>query len=348
VQAFETIEGQSPWLMIFLIGVVILVVLAVVNYAIAHLAEQRHPPTGSFMEVGGVRLHYSERGSGRPIVLIHGNAVSGGDYNTSGVAERLVGSYRVIVFDRPGFGYSERPRGRQWMAAVQADLLHDALVRLDVRRPVVVGHSWGTLVALALATRHRADIAGLVLLAGYYFPTPRLDALAVAPVATPVLGDVLRYTVSPLFGWLTMPGVKRAMFAPSPMTPRFEKEYSTAMALRPWQIRATASDGTLMVPSAVDLSAHYGELATMPVVIMAGDGDLIVGYGQAQRLHEAIPGSELQIVQGVGHMLHHVVTDRVVEAVEELVARSGSDEAAPATSSDLRDYDVSGTRLAGA
>src|SRR5947209_17547636 len=95
VQVFGTIEGQSAWLMIFLIGVVILVVLAVVNYAVARLAEQRHPPAGSFMEVGGVRLHYSDRGTGRPVVLIHGNAVTGADYNTSGVAERLVGSYRV-------------------------------------------------------------------------------------------------------------------------------------------------------------------------------------------------------------------------------------------------------------
>ncbi|MBV8914890.1 MAG: alpha/beta hydrolase [Acetobacteraceae bacterium] len=319
-------------MILFLIGVVLLVILALLNYGVARVAEQRHPPTGSFMEVSGVRLHYSDRGTGRPIVLIHGNAVSGGDYNTSGVAERLVGSYRVIVFDRPGFGYSERPRGRQWMAAAQADLLQQALVRLDVRRPVVVGHSWGTLVALALATRHRGDIAGLVLLGGYYFPTARLDALAVAPVATPVIGDVLRYTVSPLFGWLTMPGMKRAMFAPSPMTPRFTKEYSTAMALRPWQIRATASDGTLMVPSAAGLSADYSKLAAMPVVIMAGDGDLIVGSNQAERLHEAIPGSELQIVEGVGHMLHHVVTDRVVEAVQELVQRSGPGEEALAAS----------------
>ena len=321
---FEIVRDLPFWLVIFLVFVAIMALLALVNVLVALVAEHRHPPTGAFLEVDGVRLHYSDRGTGRPVVLIHGNAVTGGDYNTSGVAEQLIGTCRVIIFDRPGFGYSQRPHGRLWTAAAQADLLHEALVRLDVRRPVVVGHSWGTLVALALAERYPADTAGLVLLSGYYFPTPRLDALMVAPVVIPVLGDILRYTLSPLLGWITMPAMKRAMFAPSPMTPRFEAEYSTAMELRPSQIRATAADGTLMVPSATGLSGRYGELA-MPVVIMAGSGDLVVGHRQAEQLHRAIPGSGLQVVEGVGHMIHHVRTGDVVEAVREVVRRSAGE-----------------------
>ena len=63
----------------------------------------------------------------------------------------------------------------------------------------MVGHSWGTLVALAFAVRFRADTAGLVLLSGYYFPNLRLDALLVAVGAIPIWGDVLRYTISPDF-----------------------------------------------------------------------------------------------------------------------------------------------------
>ena len=117
--------------------------LAQANHAAARRAEREHPPEGSFMEVDGVRLHYSDRGTGQPIVLIHGNAVSGDDYDTSGVAELLLETNRVIVFDRPGFGHSERPRGRAWTAMQQAELLHKALKRLGIERPVVVGHSWG-------------------------------------------------------------------------------------------------------------------------------------------------------------------------------------------------------------
>ena len=85
-------------------------------------------------------------------------------------------------------------------------------------------------MALALTQRHLAGVAAL-LLGGYYFPAPRLDTLLVAPAAVPVLGDVLRYTVSSVFGWLTMPLMKRAMFAP--VSERLKREYSTALALRP-------------------------------------------------------------------------------------------------------------------
>src|SRR3954469_16580738 len=123
---------------IALAGAATLATLAVANHVAARCAERRHPPKGSFLVVDGVRLHYSDRGEGSPVVLIHGNAVTGDDWNTSGVAEKLLRRHRVIIFDRPGFGYSQRPRGRVWTAARQADLLHRAVQLLGVERPVVV------------------------------------------------------------------------------------------------------------------------------------------------------------------------------------------------------------------
>jgi pimeloyl-ACP methyl ester carboxylesterase len=306
--------GSLPWQTAPLAVAIILAIMAGVNHAVSRGAERRNPPKGSFLEVDGVRLHYSDRGTGQPVLLLHGNAVTGDDYNTSGVTERLVGTCRVVIFDRPGFGYSERPRWRAWAAMEQAGLLHKALTELGVQRPVVVGHSWGTLVALALAIRYPADTAGLVLLSGYYFPTFRLDALMVAPGAIPVLGDILRYTIAPLFGWLTMPLTKRLMFAPAPMTGRFRAEYSAGMALRPSQIRATCVDGTFMVPSAMSLRARYAKLS-LPVTIMAGDGDKIVSHRLGERLRATISGSTLLIVEGAGHMVHHVAPDQVAEAI---------------------------------
>ena len=288
--------------------------LALANHAAARRAEREHPPKGGFIEVDGVRLHYTDRGAGQPIVLIHGNAVTGDDYDTSGVAGQLLETHRVIVFDRPGFGHSERPRGRPWTAMQQAELLHKALKQMGIERPVVVGHSWGAIVALSLAARHPTDTAGLVLLSGYYFWTLRPDVLLVAAGAIPVLGDILRHTVSPWLGRLLMPLQKRAMFSPAPVTTRFRREYSDAMALRPSQIRATSMDGALMIPGALGLRRHYDELR-MPVLIMAGSGDKVVFKRNAERLHGEIAGSVLRIVEGAGHMVHHSAPRRVVEAI---------------------------------
>jgi pimeloyl-ACP methyl ester carboxylesterase len=137
-----------------------------------------------------------------------------------------------------------------------------------------------------------------------------------------VLGDVLRYTISPIFGWLTMPLTKWAMFAPAPVTARFKAEYSNAMMLRPSQIRAACVDGTWMVPSAMGLQNHYGKLS-IPVTIMAGNGDKIVSHRLAERLQAAIPGSTLHIIEGAGHMVHHVAAGQVTDAILTMSRTSG-------------------------
>ncbi len=308
-------------------GAVTLGALAVANHFMARAAERRHPPEGMFIEVDGIRLHYSDRGKGSPVVLIHGNAVSGDDWNTSGVAELLLKSHRVLIFDRPGFGYSERPYGRVWSADRQAGLLHKALARLNIERPVLVGHSWGAIVALALASRHQDELAGIVLVSGYYFWTLRPDVLLVTVAALPVLGDLLRYTISPVLGWLQMPLLKWQMFAPAPIPARFQGDYSNAMALRPSQLRATSEDGALMIPGALALRGHYQNL-TLPVIIIAGDGDKVVFNRRAKQLATQISNSLLRIIKGAGHMVHHFAPHEVAFAVESVAkaSRAGASE----------------------
>jgi pimeloyl-ACP methyl ester carboxylesterase len=72
----------------------------------------------------------------------------------------------------------------------------------------------GAMVAMAMALDYPTEVRGLVLLAGYYYPGLRVDALLTAPVALPVLGDVMRYTVTALSGRLMLGGLVKGMFAP--------------------------------------------------------------------------------------------------------------------------------------
>jgi pimeloyl-ACP methyl ester carboxylesterase len=296
----------------------VLAATAAVFYVRARRDERRHPPSGRFLETDGVLIHYVDQGQGQPVVLLHGNGVMAEDWEISGILGAAAEQRRVIAFDRPGFGYSERPRSTIWTAAAQADLLYKAMKQLGIDRPIVVGHSWGTLVALGLALEHPNDIGGLVLLSGYYFPTMRADVPLSSGPAIPIIGDVMRYTVSPLLGWLLAPKVFRKVFAPMPVSERFAAEFPTGLALRPWQIRASAADTALMIPAATAFSGRYKEI-TMPVVIMAGDKDEIVDFGrQSEHLHRALPQSELQRIAGAGHMVHYVVPHQVVDATNRL------------------------------
>jgi pimeloyl-ACP methyl ester carboxylesterase len=297
-----------------------LAAVAVLNTWRARRSERRHPPGGRFVEVDGVRLHYLEQGEGPPVVLLHGNIVAADDWVLSGVLDRVAQRHRVIAFDRPGYGYSDRPQGSAWGAAAQAGLLLRAFEALRIEHPVVVGHSWGTNAALALALADPTAVRGLVLLSGYYNPTVRADALLVAPAAAPVVSDVLRYTVSPLLGAATLPLLVKGMFAPLPVPERFRRGFSHGMALRPWQIRAEAQDGVTMAPGVAAMRDRYPELR-MPVAIMVGSEDRVVDVGRHSiRLHEQIPHSGLRVVPGVGHMVHHAVPDEVAQMIEAIAS----------------------------
>jgi pimeloyl-ACP methyl ester carboxylesterase len=293
--------------------------------AAARRAERAHPPRGRFVEVAGVRLHYLEagpeaaQGAGPAVVLLHGNGVTAEDWAASGVLGRLAARRRVVAFDRPGYGYSDRPRGITWSPEAQAALFAQAFARLGLGRPVVVGHSWGTLVAAALGLDHRGSVEGIVLVSGYHYPTARVDVVAFSPPAVPVLGDVLRYTAAPLTGRLIGPALVRKMFAPQPVPPAFAAAVPLPIMLRPWQIRAAAEDAATMTPRAAAVADRYGELAGLPVTIMAGEADGIVDPARhSGRLHDDVPGSVLRLVPGVGHMVHHAVPGLVAEAVEAM------------------------------
>lgn len=289
----------------------------------ARQAEHEHPPIGQFVEVDGVRLHYIERGEGQPLVLLHGNGALMQDFELSGLVEMAARKYRVIVFDRPGFGYSERPRTTLWTPRAQARLLHRALQQLGIEQPIVLGHSWGAMVTVAMGLDFADDIKSLVLMSGYYYPTARADVVLFSPPSIPIIGDLMRYTISPLLGRAMWPLLTRRLFAPSPVSQRFKQAFPTWMSLRPSQIRAAAAESAMQIPAAYQLQSRYHELL-MPVVIMAGDGDRLVDtHAHSERLHHALPHSVFHVTHGAGHMVHHVAQDQVMEAIDEAATAVG-------------------------
>jgi pimeloyl-ACP methyl ester carboxylesterase len=294
----------------------ILVATAVVNRHLAKKAQRDNPPQGKFLEIDGVRLHYVERGDGRPLVLFHGNGSMIQDFESSGLIDLAAENYRVIVFDRPGFGHSLRPRRVIWTPEAQADLFRKALDRLGVQRAVVLGHSWGASVAVALAIKHPAFVEALVLASGYYFPTARADVAMSAP-AIPGLGDILSNTISPIVSRLLWPAMLRKMFGPRSV-PRKFAGFPKEMAVRPSQIRAGAAETALMIPAAFASSKAYSELA-MPVVIIAGENDRLIDIDeQSARLHDEVKQSKMHRIAGAGHMVfQQSATADLMAAIDE-------------------------------
>src|SRR5436190_19200464 len=184
----RTIGQAHPYAVAAAATVGALAMSALINRHRAKNAENDNPPHGQFLEVNGVRLHYVERGSGAPLVLLHGNGSMIQDFESSDLIDLGANSYRVIVFDRPGFGHSDRPRNVVWTAAAQAELINSAVHRLGVSHAIVLGHSSGASVAVALALKYPKLVQGLLLASGYYYPTLLADVVAFSAPSVPLGG----------------------------------------------------------------------------------------------------------------------------------------------------------------
>lgn len=313
-------RSAAPWLAAAAASAAVLAACAALVRHKVREAERAHPPQGRFVGVDGVRLHFTVRGrdeSPQTLVLLHGNGTMGEDFDISGLVGQAATRYRVIVFDRPGYGHSERPAGRRFGPEEQADLVHAALLRLGVEDPIVVGHSWGALVALAMGLRHPQDVGSLVLVSGYYFPSLRLDVPLLASPALPGLGVLMRHTVSPLLARALWPLLTRRWFAPAAVSEEFKRRYPTWMSLRPSQLAASAQESAAMVPAAAALRRRYAELA-VPAVLVAGASDRMLSSDwHSARLHQRLARSWLRVVEGAGHMVHHAAPGQVLAAIDQ-------------------------------
>jgi pimeloyl-ACP methyl ester carboxylesterase len=304
---------------VMLIAALLLAVLIVGNVGFSKLAEWRNPPIGKFLECDGVVLHYVDRGDPAApcVVLLHGNGSMVQDFTISGLVDLLARRNRVVCFDRPGFGYSQRPRLRIWTAAAQAALLMKALNQLGIRNPVVLGHSWGVFVAIALGLRKDYPIRGLVLASGYYFPTARLDVWLMSGPAIPVLGDLVSYTVAPIISWAVLPGALRKIFAPRSVPQTFKSDFPASLVLRPTQLRAAAEESALLIPTARQFQTCYSTIGDQ-VQIFHGTEDQVIECQQARDLHRALARSDLHLVPNAGHMVTYADPAAIEEAVNSI------------------------------
>lgn len=149
-----------------------------------------------------------------------------------------------------------------------------------------------------------------------YYPTLRVDMAALSAPALPVLGDLVRYTLSPFVGRLMWPSLLRKIFGPAPVPKKFNA-FPKEMTFRPSQIRASAAESALMIPAAFAARGHYSDLK-MPVVIVAGEDDRLIDVDrQSARLRGEVAHSSFHRIADSGHMVHQTATALVMAAIDE-------------------------------
>ncbi|MFI4992155.1 MAG: alpha/beta fold hydrolase [Solirubrobacterales bacterium] len=284
-------------LLLILVATLALVVV-VLNWTYGRLPAEPKP-TGSFTQVGTLRIHYIERpGRGTPVLLIHGLPGTAEDFNE--VAPLLAG-HRTIAIDRPGFGYST---GGYVPFNRQLEVIHELLAKLGVTRPVLVGHSYGGTISLGYAERYPSDVRGLVLVDAAAAGThpgafEKLQAHAIKFLQLPVIKQIADVTFSQLLRKVSAEMGDSAAFHPQPVIAAHERRI-LAINMTPGNLKALAGE-YLAAGGVVEQVDRGLKAIEMPAIVIQGDADQLVKPIYGRRLAAALPHARLEMLYG-GHM----------------------------------------------
>ncbi|WP_254449067.1 alpha/beta fold hydrolase [Thalassococcus sp. S3] len=284
-------------------------------------AERLYPPEGQLLDVDGVQVHAVVMGDGPDLVLIHGSSGNTRDMTFS-LAPKLAERYRVIVFDRPGLGYTDRLNGDGASIFEQAELMAKAAAQLGAERPIVMGQSYGGSVALAWAVTQPDHIAALVPLAAPSNPwTTPLDPYY--QVLTSWWGNL--FVVPLLTAFVSDARVEETLegiFAPQSAPDGYAEAVGAGLTLRRKSLRANAAQRANLLDEIKALQPRYGEI-NVPTEIVHGTDDTTVGLPiHSEKLVHQIDGAVLTRLAGIGHMPHHVDQDDVIAAIDRAARRA--------------------------
>ena len=282
--------------------------------------EQEYPPLGRFLEIDGIRLHFVEAGRGAPVVLIHGASSTLRDFVAS-LLPLLARNHRVVAFDRPGYGYSERPAGAWLDPTRQAKLIGRALAAIGVEKPVLVGHSWGGSLVLAYLLETPQQLAGGVLLGGVSHPWRGGVAWVRRVAGVRVVGDLFARTLVYPLGRFLLDRAVAEVFSPEPVPPRYVERTGVALALRSHSFLADAEDVRELSPYLRQQSQRYADIER-PLLLISGDADDVVPpCNHAARLIKQVRRAELVYAQNAGHALHHTRSEWVATLIGNFAER---------------------------
>lgn len=305
----------------------VLLCMAALSFLImARRAEQqteaRFPPLGQFVDVSGQRIHAIVRGRGPDLVLIHGASSNARDF-TFAFTDLLTQRYRVIVLDRPGFGFSDPAQNGPGSLEDQARILQAAASALGADSPIVLGHSYGGAVAMAWALHIPDTVSGVVIESGATMVWPTEVDRIYRILANPVGGPVVATAAAAFLGDDYIADAVTDTFAPLSAPDGFADYLGGALALRRTTLRINAAQRVALKPQIRTQSARYGEI-DLPVEIVHGDMDGTVSLDiHGRGALEVLPNANLTVLKGVGHNPHNSVPNDVAAAVERVAKAAG-------------------------
>tara|TARA_R110000868_G_scaffold107263_8_gene293466 strand:+ start:3628 stop:4572 length:945 start_codon:yes stop_codon:yes gene_type:complete len=285
------------------------------GWLVSHRIAKAHPPEGEFLEIDGVRLHYRRSGDpASPAILVLHGAASNLEEPRLALGE-VFSNENVVWLDRPGLGWSERPKSKRWSPADEAALIVKFLDRLGIRQAVVIGHSWGGAIAMRLAMDHPDRVTGLVLIAPALSAWIGEAAWFNAASGLPLIGPLLTRVIIPLVGHGQLASGARSAFHPEAVPEGYVANSRLPLILRPGNWVANARD-MMQVNTHLEAQEERYQDVMLHTLFLAGKADTVLWtHRHSGQVAARMLNAELRLISGAGHNLHHHHPHAVLDAV---------------------------------
>jgi len=265
-----------------------------------------------FAEIDGVRIHYQDKGTGTPLVLIHGYTSS--TYSWKDVFEPLSKTFRVIAVDLKGFGFSGKPDG-DYTRRAQAVLVIHLLDHLNIGKAWLCGNSMGGEVALNAALANPQRVAGLILVDSGGVEVNGSGSLAPGYLQLPVVGRVL-IALALRSDKLVRQGLEKSFYDRTKITGERVAAYYRPLQTRGGQLAAlqarTQADEFPVEP---DL-----DKINLPTLILWGAQDALIPLAAGTKMSKLIKDSKLVIFDNCGHLPQEEMPARTVDELTQFIA----------------------------
>ena len=273
-------------------------------------------PDSKFIEINGVNIHYKEAGSGeRTFILLH--PFGGSTYSWRNVMDEFAKYGRVIAYDRPAFGLTERPLPGDWESnpygmKANVEILRALLDAFGIEKAVLVGNSAGGGVAVAFALEYPERIDELILVdpgvgGGY---GPQFPAWALPIMWTPQmrhLGPLMMRDYQE-----SLPRtIEREWFVSSKLTDEIREKHLQILKIKNWD---KAFYELTFAPAYPELRPLLPNLK-VPALIVAGQEDRLIRSWYFEAISTEIPDAQLSLIPQCGHVPQEECPTKFMEVV---------------------------------
>lgn len=310
----------AGWLLLLLFGPLLV--------PVRPLDETLHPheladPDSRFIDVDGLDVHYKEEGEGEPVfLLLHGFGASLFSWRLT--IDPLARAGRVVAYDRPGFGLTERPivsrmTDNPYTLPAQGRLVDSLLNQLGAEQAILVGNSMGGTVALQAALNFPHRVSALILVDPAIYLSDLIPGwlqslLPILPASR--LGPLLsRYLIRFRIGDQLL---FRSWHEPLLITPEIHHGYTKPLRAENWDY---ALWYTVQYHAGQGLHLRLHEIS-IPTLIVTGDSDRVIPSRQSLRLARYIEHAELAVIPECGHLPHEEKPEEFLSIVSDFLIRN--------------------------